>query len=65
MEKRTLMIDTIERKTNRFGIRLIIINGEFVTIDNGEKVGEEKEYFFVNESKRQICFTSDKEETQL
>lgn len=65
MEKRTLMIDTIERKTNRLGIRLIIINGEFVTIDNGEKVGEEKEYFFVNESKRQICFTSDKEETQL
>lgn len=65
MEKRTLRIDTIERKTNRLGIRLIIINGEFVTIDSGEKVGEEKEYFFVNESKRQICFTSDKEETQL
>ena len=65
MEKRTLMIDTIERKTNSLGIRLLIINGEFVTIDNGEKVGEEKEYFFVNESKRQICFTSDKEETQL
>lgn len=65
MEKRTLKIDTIERKTNRLGIRLIIINSEFVTIDNGEKVGEEKEYFFVNESKRQICFTSDKEETQL
>lgn len=59
------MIDTIERKTNRLGIRLIIINGEFVTIDSGEKVGEEKEYFFVNKSKKQICFTSDKEETQL
>lgn len=65
MEKRTLKIDTIERKTNRLGIRLIIINGEFVTIDSGEKAGEEKEYFFVNESKRQICFTSDKEKTQL
>lgn len=65
MEKRTLKIDTIERKTNRFGIKLIIVNREFVTIDNGEEVGERKEYFFVNESRKQICFTSDKEETEL
>ena len=65
MEKRTLIIDTIERKTSRLGIKLIIVNGQFVTIDSGEKVGERKEYFFVNESKKQICFTSDKEATQL
>ena len=59
------MIDTIERKTSRLGIKLIIVNGQFVTIDSGEKVGERKEYFFVNKSKKQICFTSDKEATQL
>lgn len=65
MEKRTLRIDTIERKTNRLGIKLIIVNGQFVTIDNGEEVGERKEYFFVDESRKRICFTSNKEETQL
>lgn len=65
MEKHTLTIKTIERKTNRLGIGLILINNKFLTIDNGEKIGEKKRFFFTNKGKKQICFISDKEVTTL
>ena len=38
MEKHTITIKTIERKTSRLGIGLIFINNKFLTIDNGEKI---------------------------
>ena len=59
MEKHTITIKTIERKTSRLGIGLIFINNKFLTIDNGEKI------FFTNKEKKQICFISDKEVTTL
>ena len=60
-----LTIETIERKINQMGIPIIIVNGKYKTIDNGEKVGETYRYFFTNKEKNIICFASDKDETYL
>ena len=60
-----LTIETIERKINKMGIPIIIVNGKYRTIDNGEKVGETYRYFFANKEKNIICFASDKNETYL
>ena len=60
-----LTIETIERKINQMGIPIIIVNGKYKTIDNGEKVGETYRYFFTNKEKNIICFASDKNETYL
>ena len=60
-----LTIETIERKINQMGIPIIIVNGKYKTIDNGEKVGETYHYFFTNKEKNIICFASDKDETYL
>lgn len=60
-----LTIETIERKINQMGIPIIIVNGKYKTIDNGEKVGETYRYFFANKEKNIICFASDKNETYL
>ena len=60
-----LTIETIERKINQMGIPIIIVNGKYKTIDNGEKVGETYRYFFANKEKNIICFASDKDETYL
>ena len=60
-----LTIETIERKINKMGIPIIIVNGKYKTIDNGEKVGETYRYFFTNKEKNIICFASDKDETYL
>ena len=60
-----LTIETIERKINKMGIPIIIVNGKYKTIDNGEKVGETYRYFFANKEKNIICFASDKNETYL
>ena len=65
MKTYNLIIKTIERKTNYLGIKLILINNKFLTIDNGEKIGEKKKYFFTNKEKNQICFISNKKETTL
>ena len=61
----SLTIETIERKINQMGIPIIIVNGKYKTIDNGEKVGETYRYFFTNKEKNIICFASDKDETYL
>lgn len=60
-----LTIKTIERKINQMGIPIIIVNGKYKTIDNGEKVGETYRYFFTNKEKNIICFASDKDRTYL
>lgn len=60
-----LTIETIERKINQMGIPIIIVNGKYKTIDNGEKVGETYRYFFTNKEKNIICFASDKDVTYL
>ena len=60
-----LTIETIERKINQMGIPIIIVNGKYKTIDNGEKVGETYRYFFTNKEKSIICFASDEDETYL
>ena len=60
-----LTIETIERKINKMGIPIIIVNSKYKTIDNGEKVGETYRYFFTNKEKNIICFASDKDETYL
>lgn len=60
-----LTIETIERKINKMGTPIIIVNGKYKTIDNGEKVGETYRYFFTNKEKNIICFASDKDETYL
>ena len=60
-----LTIETIERKINKMGIPIIIVNGKYKTIDNGEKVGETYRYFFANKEKNIICFASDKNKTYL
>ena len=60
-----LTIETIERKINQMGIPIIIVNGKYKTIDNGEKAGETYRYFFTNKEKNIICFASDKNETYL
>lgn len=60
-----LTIETIERKINQMGIPIIIVNGKYKTIDNGEKVGETYRYFFTNKEKNIICFASDKDRTYL
>lgn len=60
-----LTIETIERKISQTGIPIIIVNGKYKTIDNGEKVGETYRYFFTNKEKNIICFASDKDETYL
>lgn len=61
----SLTIETIERKINKMGTPIIIVNGKYKTIDNGEKVGETYRYFFTNKEKNIICFASDKDETYL
>ena len=38
----SLTIETIERKISKIGTPIIIVNGKYKTIDNGEKVGETK-----------------------
>ena len=60
-----LTIETIERKINKMGTPIIIVNGKYKTIDNGEKVGETYCYFFANKEKNIICFASDKDVTYL
>lgn len=60
-----LTIETIERKINQMGTPIIIVNGKYKTIDNGEKVGETYRYFFTDKEKNIICFASDKDETYL
>ena len=60
-----LTIETIERKINQMGMPIIIVNGKYKTVDNGEKVGETYRYFFANKEKNIICFASDKNETYL
>ena len=60
-----LTIETIERKINKMGTPIIIVNGKYKTIDNGEKIGETYRYFFTNKEKNIICFASDKDETYL
>ena len=61
----SLTIETIERKISKIGTPIIIVNGKYKTIDNGEKVGETYRYFFANKEKNIICFASDKNETYL
>ena len=61
----SLTIETIERKINKVGTPIIIVNGKYKTIDNGEKIGETYRYFFTNKEKNIICFASDKNETYL
>ena len=61
----SLTIETIERKINKMGTPIIIVNGKYKTIDNGEKVGETYRYFFTNKEKNNICFSSDKEAIYL
>ena len=61
----SLTIETIERKINKMGTPIIIVNGKYKTIDNGEKVGETYRYFFANKEKNIICFDSDKDVTYL
>lgn len=65
METKTLTIKTLERKINKVGTPIIIVNGKYKTIDNGEKVGETYRYFFANKEKNIICFASDKEAIYL
>ena len=60
-----LTIKTIERKISKIGTPIIIVNGKYKTIDNGEKVGETYRYFFANKEKNIICFDSDKDVTYL
>ena len=60
-----LTIETIERKINQMGTPIIIVNGKYKTIDNGERVGETYRYFFTNKENNIICFASDKDETYL
>ena len=60
-----LTIETIERKINKMGTPIIIVNGKYKTIDNGEKIGETYRYFFTNKEKNIIYFASDKDETYL
>ena len=60
-----LTIKTIERKISKIGTPIIIVNGKYKTIDNGEKVGETYRYFFANKEKNLICFDSDKDVTYL
>ena len=61
----SLTIETIERKISKMGTPIIIVNGKYKTIDNGEKVGETYHYFFTNKEKNIICFSSDKNVTYL
>ena len=61
----SLTIETIERKINKMGTPIIIVNGKYKTIDNGEKIGETYRYFFTNKEKSIICFSSDKDVTYL
>ena len=61
----SLTIETIERKINKIGTPIIIVNGKYKSIDNGEKVGETYRYFFTNKEKNIICFDSDKDVTYL
>ena len=61
----SLTIETIERKINKVGTPIIIVNGKYKTIDNGEKVGETYRYFFTNKENNIICFASDKDVTYL
>ena len=61
----SLTIETIERKISKIGTPIIIVNGKYKTIDNGEKVGETYRYFFANKEKNIICFASDKDVTYL
>ena len=65
MPIQTNKIETIERKINKMGTPIIIVNGKYKTIDNGEKVGETYRYFFTNKEKNIICFASDKNVTYL
>lgn len=65
METKTLTIKTLERNINKVGTPIIIVNGKYKTIDNGEKVGETYRYFFANKEKNIICFDSDKEAIYL
>ena len=61
MKTKKLTIKTLERKINKVGTPIIIVNGKYKTIDNGEKAGETYRYFFANKEKNIICFDSDKE----
>ena len=61
MKTNKLTIKTLERKINKVGTPIIIVNGKYKTIDNGEKAGETYRYFFANKEKNIICFDSDKE----
>lgn len=65
MKTNKLTIKTLERKINKVGTPIIIVNGKYQTIDNGEKVGETYRYFFANKEKNIICFDSDKEAIYL
>mgnify|MGYP003294996168 CR=1 FL=1 len=65
VQKKHLKIESIERYENKMGIICAIINGKYRTIYNGEKVGEEKDYFENKTNPTIIVFDSEEIQTTL
>lgn len=64
-QKKHIKITSIERYENKMGIICAIINGKYRTIYNGEKVGEEYDYFENRVNKNVIVFASNETTTIL
>ena len=61
-DKNTMTIETIERYTSEQGVPMIKINGKFTTIDMGEKIGETKKYWMINEKRGYILISDESSE---
>ena len=61
MDIKTITIKTIEKKINKYGTPIIIINDKYKALNNGEVVGKSYRYLITKTGKYIIPFTIDLE----